>query len=347
VISEDASGTAQCDGGAIDVDIPPVSVIYLTGDMFKASTPPHIPGIQPCPLCDTLCYNSGGAYDAAERFPCDVDQDCVDAGNSTNLTCGTSTECLGGPDDGNPCTPGTSDETVLGQGFPTSHDCRPGDPGTDVGGVRVFTLRLTSGMLEQNAVDFANAKSVFCGYCQDLMALESRCFENNDGWLCPDTSKSDCHPQEKFCSVSGTPCTKEDSTDCPEGGCSTTVQSCRLNSDCPPSETCTNPLPETCDQINIDGCGSAVPCASDADCNDGDEYESCAQRSPGAFAEAASTRITLWGSAEGECLGDGEPHPTDLVSIFCVPPSFNWLVDPAADLPGPGAVTLQTEVILQ
>ena len=37
---------------------------------------------------------------------------------------------------------------------------------------------------------------------------------------------------------------------------------------------------------------------------------------------------------------DGGSHASTLVSVFCVPPTFNAAIDAAADLPGPGAVSL-------
>ena len=49
------------------------------------------------------------------------------------------------------------------------------------------------------------------------------------------------------------------------------------------------------------------------------------------------------------CYGDGHvlaAHPSTLVSVFCVPPTFNPAIDAAADLPGPGAVALPDMVQL-
>jgi len=329
VVAEDASGTAQCSGGAIDVDIPPVSVIYLTGDLLKASAPPDVPGIQPCPLCDKLCQTLVNKL----RFPCDADSDCPGgcsedgtmrcfddsecSGTCTNPSpgvnqCGTllcvggsndgnactddtgcpggscGTQCLGGIDNGDSCMPETSNETVLGQGFPTSHDCRL-DPYADItetiGGLRILTLSLSSGMLEENGADFTNARRVFCGFCQDLNNAGSLCFEGNTDTGCPAAI--------------------------------------------PPAD------------------GSPVPCTSDAECADGDEYESCAQRSAGALGYYAATRITLAGSAGTGCLGDGQPHPTELVGFFCVPPTFDNTADGGGDFPGPGTATLQGSAQLQ
>ncbi len=85
-----------------------------------------------------------------------------------------------------------------------------------------------------------------------------------------------------------------------------------------------------------------VPCDSDADCADGDTYESCAQRNPGAFSRAAATHLSLTGRPAPPSL----PGDSRLVSSFCVPPTFNGIVDAFTDWPGPGAVMLQGDVSL-
>jgi len=46
-------------------------------------------------------------------------------------------------------------------------------------------------------------------------------------------------------------------------------------------------------------------------------------------------------------IQDGEPHPTTLASVFCVPPSFDDGLDAAFDLPGPAAVSLPGMLQLQ
>lgn len=93
--------------------------------------------------------------------------------------------------------------------------------------------------------------------------------------------------------------------------------------------------------------GEPVKCESDADCADGDEYESCAQRTSGAFSEAAATRIEVLGSSDGQCLADPQPHTADLVSVFSVPPTFDATMDAGGDLPGPGTVMLRGQLQLQ
>jgi hypothetical protein len=274
-VAEDASGTALCDGYDTDIATPLRSNVHLTGDMFSMTTPPNIPGVQPCPLCDRLCVGGTNA-----NFPCDANGDC----NSNN--CNTVTTCLGGPNDGLNCTPATSDSTALGDlqnAYPTSHDCPP-EPSLsitdDIGGLPI-DITYTSGTMQRNAVDQPSQDRVFSGFCRDLLGEGSGCFEGDTGGTCP-------------------------------GGAQ--------------------------DKIG-------VPCDSDADCSA--PYESCAQRTPGAFGPGqAPTQIIVFGASDALCLGDGAPHDSTLVSIFDIPPTFNATVDAAGDLPGPGAAMLQGEAQL-
>jgi len=95
-------------------------------------------------------------------------------------------------------------------------------------------------------------------------------------------------------------------------------------------------------------CGSPIPCTADTQCEPAagiESREACRQgnsggSSPeGAFSKANGNTINETGSVAGN-MSDGLAHPSTLVSIFCVPPTFNSTVDAAADLPGPGAVSL-------
>jgi hypothetical protein len=81
------------------------------------------------------------------------------------------------------------------------------------------------------------------------------------------------------------------------------------------------------------------PCATSADCTNA-SFPDCEQRDNGAFGQGAARTITTTGSPTDMCLGDGGNHAATLVSVFCVPPTFNATVDTAANLPGPGAVSL-------
>ena len=62
------------------------------------------------------------------------------------------------------------------------------------------------------------------------------------------------------------------------------------------------------------------------------------QTSPGCFGDATCDYIEVRGSSAGT-LTPG-PKAIRLASAFCIPATGNLLIDGAADLPGPGAVTL-------
>lgn len=81
-------------------------------------------------------------------------------------------------------------------------------------------------------------------------------------------------------------------------------------------------------------------CSSNADCTAADPaFGFCKQRTAGAFGNGLARTITASGSPAGD-ITDRQPHPSTLVSVFCIPPSYNGIVDGAGDLPGPGAVSL-------
>ena len=63
------------------------------------------------------------------------------------------------------------------------------------------------------------------------------------------------------------------------------------------------------------------------------------QANAGAFGDGAVTNITTTGTATGD-LTAGPALAGSLGSVFCIPATGNLLIDGAADLPGPGAVTL-------
>jgi hypothetical protein len=74
------------------------------------------------------------------------------------------------------------------------------------------------------------------------------------------------------------------------------------------------------------------PCTSHDDC--AQPFESCAQRSAGAFRIPSATVVAMSGATDGMSLADGQSHDTDLVSLFCVPPTGGG-GDALADFPGP------------
>ena len=232
-LSADISGTVNCATGAAAIDAPLASVLFLTGD---TSTDPMstIGGIQPCPLC------SAGA-------------------------------CVGGANDTDPCTPGTS---ALNPSFPTSNDCPP-DNAFNIGTLPV-AFSLTSGAITWTGTSATNdtgstasvQNRVFSGFCRDA-----------------------------------------DGTGAFQGDPMITASVlCWEN-------------------------GMAVGAACSG------TFESCEQRSNGAFGPAGGNNRTI--TAVGNPMGIlGGPASNTLVSIFTIRPTFNATVDAAGDLPGPGAVAL-------
>jgi len=92
--------------------------------------------------------------------------------------------------------------------------------------------------------------------------------------------------------------------------------------------------------------GNTHPCDSNDDC--AQPYESCEQNQPGAFAPGGGLAQTI--RVFGTPAGDGTDkleHAATLGSIFCIPPTFDPIIDSAANLPGPGAVSLPGSSQLQ
>jgi hypothetical protein len=287
VIAANAVGSAQCTTGASSLNLPLNSLTYLFGDLLNGTTPdrPDVPGLQPCPVClkaCKVCSSTGasngmacstnadcGAGGFCGGSPCTTNTDCA-----AGISCSTTPQCLGGPNDGLACTPGSGS---IGAAYPTSHDCPP--PGFPAGtltgqpiGVLPIPFALTTGTSSKTGVALGTQQRVFCGFCRD--AANTGCFE-------------------------GDPTAAMDG--CPEPA------------------------------------GALHPCTSDADCPP--SYASCEQRDQGAFHQGTATTISEMGVPAGD-LTDGAAHASTLVSVFCVPPAFNGAIDAAADLPGPGAVSL-------
>jgi hypothetical protein len=183
-VSQDASGTMDCTTGVTpSLNLPLNSELFLAGDLF-----PNPPGIQVCPVCNHTC-NAGSNMDG----PCNTDADCPGAGAGS---CAGGSVCHGGPNDGMACTPGAS---PINAGFPTSHDCPP-DAMNDIGGLPI-AFDLTTGMKTLTAVNNTDSgqNNVFCGYCRDINAAGTGCFEGDPGSSCPPsaavkpcTSNADC-----------------------------------------------------------------------------------------------------------------------------------------------------------
>jgi hypothetical protein len=68
-------------------------------------------------------------------------------------------------------------------------------------------------------------------------------------------------------------------------------------------------------------------------------FESCEQRSNGAFGPSGGSNRTIRAIGNAMSLSSGSATAT-LVSVFTIRPTFDATVDSAGDLPGPGAVAL-------
>lgn len=116
----------------------------------------------------------------------------------------------------------------------------------------------------------------------------------------------------------------------------TTVGSKQTTIDCPPTDAqflapLGVPLAATSSDATSTNAGGTF-CAS--------------QGHAGAFGKAAARVIREHGTSPGN-LGDGTAHAAQLASTFCVPKTGNALVDPVADLPGPGATSVAALLQLQ
>jgi len=128
-VATGTSGTLNCFTGETSASLPLNSEVFLTGDLINdpAGT---IPGIQTCPLC-------------------------------------SSSTCIGGPNNGMSCTPGTS--ALPGGSYPTSHDCPP-TPSAAISTLPIG-FALSSGTVTWSASTPTNPGStqarVFSGFCRD------------------------------------------------------------------------------------------------------------------------------------------------------------------------------------
>ena len=118
------------------------------------------------------------------------------------------------------------------------------------------------------------------------------------------------------------------------GGACTPVGTQLTTHDCPPLPGgLLAPFPVILNPLST--AGSSMTSASGNFCPG---QGSSAFGAPGAFGFAAEC-IQESGSPAGD-LTDGNPHPAVLGSVFCIPATGSGAIDASADLPGPGAITL-------
>src|SRR5438067_409045 len=301
-VAQDAQGTADCSAGSVtDLKLPLSASLFLTGDLLPDRCSE---GSKPGASCKTAADCPGGGTCQNDTGRCRRGTRPADTACRANPDCGVGGSCERGR-----CVGGSD----AGFGCITNDDCAGGTCNTLI-----------------QTCPICNATTRVCNGGP------------NDGLTCTpgDSPLSDAYPTSHDCPppaglvigsplainfVLGTGATSASATDLPD----------QPNVFC---GFCRNKVSNSFKR-------PAVPCKSNADCTSVTGFTSCGQHSTGAFAATDSSlnparSITMMGSAAGAFVAGGPAKPATLVSTFCVPPSFDLLVDSSADLPGPGAVSL-------
>ena len=276
--------------------------------------------------------------------------------------CSTSAICLGGPDNGNTCTPESSRLDVhsccAGGGW---FEFQPCDTDDDCGaGALRCELSFDPCTEDSDCVSEPNDHCIRCvpgctGYptSHDCPPDPSQDITFKIGGLPIDFSLTDelnvleaadlsTSGRRAFCGYcrdvtgAGTLCFEGDlRPSCPAAipPADGNGVPCTSNADCQANRC-------------LDGLNRGDICTDNSDCPGStcvagtDEYETCAQRNPGAFSKAAATTFWSQGETDGEWLSDYQCHDATLVGIFCIPPTFDPTIDAAGDLPGPAVSNL-------
>jgi len=301
-VAQDAQGTADCSAGSVtDLKLPLSASLFLTGDLLPDRCSE---GSKPGASCKTAADCPGGGTCQNDTGRCRRGTRPADTACRANPDCGVGGSCERGR-----CVGGSD----AGFGCITNDDCAGGTCNTLI-----------------QTCPICNATTRVCNGGP------------NDGLTCTpgDSPLSDAYPTSHDCPppaglvigsplainfVLGTGATSVSATDLPD----------QPNVFC---GFCRNKVSNSFKR-------PAVPCKSNADCTSVTGFTSCGQHSTGAFAATDSSlnparSITMMGSAAGAFVAGGPAKAATLVSTFCVPPSFDLLVDSSADLPGPGAVSL-------
>jgi hypothetical protein len=115
------------------------------------------------------------------------------------------------------------------------------------------------------------------------------------------------------------------------GACSAGANTLQTSQDCLPiASQFTAPLAVTLNPLSTD---------SPTLTGTGGIFCGATQRTAGAFGKAAAQCIQEAGAPGGNLL-DHNAHASELAAVFCIPQTNNPAIDPAADLPGPGAFSI-------
>ena len=351
-VAQNAAGSARCDVGSVNLNIPLTSNNYLDGDLFpRTSTNSQCTGMGTDNCCtgsttgtcgfansqctgsgtDTCCTGSGtGSCTACETSQCTgsgTDSCCTAAGTGS---CGfANSQCTGSGAD-NCCT-------GSGTGSCVADHC---EGGTNAGTCCTMNSDCTGG-------GFCSVGIQPCPICPG----DNTCHGGpNDGMACtPGTllvtgpqwpTSHDC-PPPSAAFIGSIPIPFQLTTGT---ATKTAVNLIQNNVFC---GFCGNPL-------SADFKNPPVPCTKDAGCSSlksgcpgpTDPCTACKQRDSGAFHTPSARTITENGAPAGAISAGGSAAAASLASVFCIQPTFNGIVDSAASLPGPGATSLAGQVQL-
>ena len=337
VLAGDAAGTSDCNAGSTSgLNLPLSSQLFLTADLMpmRCSGGSNDGGD---------CTGTGGACPAVNAAACPGGTCVNDTGRCSapdpaNTPCCSDGDCTAGTCESGNCVGGTN----ANHGCITNADCPSGTcrtfiqpcpicNGSKCAGGPNDGLVCTPGNSPLNG-DYPTSHDCPPPSAKNIGALPIS-FVLDTGTVTQTGADKSTQPNV-FCGFCRNAVANQTARRC-GGVASGAVCGCN------PGQACT-------------ACGGAptclgIPCTADADCASVTNFTKCQQRTAGAFCGIGSpanpcddvTRtITVTGSPAGALTTGGAAKPATLASIFCIPPSFNSLVDSAADLPGPGAVSL-------
>ena len=333
-VAANGAGTGDCAAGTTtSFNLPLGSALFLAGDLMPmrcsggtapganctgggaCGTTTACPGGGTCVNDTGRCTDNGG--------PCCSDGDC-----NVGATC-ESAACVGGTNDGKGCITAADCPGAGAHCRTFIQPCPICDPTTNTcdGGPN-NGLTCTPGA---SPVDGDFPTSHDCPPATSLgIGTLSIAFKLDTGTI-TQTAVDTADQVNVFCGFCKNKTLNSFARKC-DGAA--TGANCTGDGNCPAGQHC---LPIACNPAN-----------GNADCAAATGFTSCGQRTSGAFTSNDVARtIVETGSPAGSQTTGGAAQPQTLVSIFCIPPTFNTLVDSAADLPGPGAAVLQGTVQLQ
>jgi hypothetical protein len=228
---------------------------------------------------------------------------------------GPGKHCIGLTNNGAACTDDTSCDVAVPGSCALVENCFSGPP------LPIANGGLSTCVINVIQTDASGTADLTTGASTVHLPLFSRTYlTGNAAAPCPKCISGTCNAGPK----AGMPCT-------PVGTQLTTL-------DCPPSPAgLLSPFAVNLNPLSTSGASNT---AADGNfCPGQSNTMSTTTGFSGAFGFMNAECIKENGSPAGD-LTDGNPHPAVLGSVFCIPATGSVVIDAAADLPGPGAITL-------